>query len=759
VTTPRDAAPAPGAVDPKLQPPPVRGDVVARERLIRRLLVPGDSLVVTIIAPAGYGKTTLLAQWGARETRPVAWVTVDAMDADPHALFEAIATSTHRAVGLPGEILDLFGHGGASTLSTAVPRLASALHALPDPLILMLDDLHRIGRSSSIDALGALIAYQPPHVTVAVGSRDDAGLPVARLRAAGRLLELTEADLALDETESLDAIGRLDRSIGRAEGREIHRLTEGWPAAIYLATRAQRARRTTGADEDSADPPRIRRSVGAYLDDELLAGKDGGTRDFLVQTAILERMTGGLCDAVVLGTGSGERLHRLSATHHLVTPLDNEGHWYRYHTLMRTHLLELLERESAEVDRTVLHHRAADWLSAHDMEAAAIDHLFAAGDRDGAARLISAAALTTYRDGRAATVDRWLEQLDDVQLRRHPDVAAVAALTNLLQGHHRIVDRLAGLMARATYAAERTPEAEWYEAAGATIRALMARDGLAAAVEDAREAARRDAGPWRPIAMVVLGAILAASGAVDEADRVLEDAAEVAASQGADRARTTALAQRALIASERDEWVAAGSLAEQAVASADRTGARHDVTNALAAVAAARIAVRRGRVVDARRHLANLQAMSTTLSVAAPWLSVRILIEATRAHLALSDPAGARTTLRHAEDIVGERPDLGGVAAEVATMRQRIRSLPPGPGGASTLTAAEIRVLQLLPTYLSVPEIAARLVVSSNTIRTQVQSIYGKLGATSRAEAVGRAVEFGLLEPLPILAPEGFTTS
>jgi LuxR family maltose regulon positive regulatory protein len=115
--------------------------------------------------------------------------------------------------------------------------------------------------------------------------------------------------------------------------------------------------------------------------------------------------------------------------------------------------------------------------------------------------------------------------------------------------------------------------------------------------------------------------------------------------------------------------------------------------------------------------------------------------------------------LRHAEDIVGERPDLGGVAAEVATMRQRIRSLPPGPGGASTLTAAEIRVLQLLPTYLSVPEIAARLVVSSNTIRTQVQSIYGKLGATSRAEAVGRAVEFGLLEPLPILAPEGFTTS
>jgi LuxR family maltose regulon positive regulatory protein len=190
-----------------------------------------------------------------------------------------------------------------------------------------------------------------------------------------------------------------------------------------------------------------------------------------------------------------------------------------------------------------------------------------------------------------------------------------------------------------------------------------------------------------------------------------------------------------------------------------RLGLRDNVLVALAFAAAARVAIRRGDVAGARRHLAGLQDAGTSLSVSAPWLSVTALLEGSRAHLALSDPAGARASLRHAEDILAHRPDMGPLADEVALLRQRIRALPPGPGGASTLTPAEIRVLRLLPTYLSVPEIADRLTVSSNTIRTQVQSIYGKLGATSRTEAVERAIEYGLLEPLPVLAIGGLTSS
>jgi LuxR family maltose regulon positive regulatory protein len=574
----------------------------------------------------------------------------------------------------------------------------------------------------------------------------------------GRLLEFSEVDLALDEKESLRAVELLDRTVTRREHRAIHRLTEGWPAALYLTIRAKRAVRVGhGGDDLVREVSDIRPDLGAYLDAELLASQDRRTRDFLRQTAILEVMTGELCDAVVQTTGSGTLLHRLSTTHHLVTPLDPEGRWYRYHALMRTHLLELSAREG--VDTAALHHRAAAWLAAHGMEAAAIDHLFAAGDRDAAARLISEVALTTYRDGRMTTVESWLEQLDDTDLERHPYIAAVAAMANLLQGRHRAVDRLADLMSRADYTDGHSLEAGWYESARATIRAFMARDGLTAAIEDARRAAAAARGPWRPISFVVLGAILATNGAVEEADLILAEADARAETFGADRSRVTALALRALIASDRDEWRTAADLSRQAVELAERTGPRLDLTNALAAVVAARMSTRRGRADEARRYLATLQATSTTLSVAAPWLSVRVLLEASRAHLAVSDPAGARATLRHAEDILALRPNLGNLTTEAATMRQRIRSLPPGPGGASTLTAAEIRVLHLLPTYLSVPEIADRLVVSSNTIRTQVQSIYGKLGATSRAEAIGRAIEFGLLEPLPILAPEGFTSS
>ena len=174
---------------------------------------------------------------------------------------------------------------------------------------------------------------------------------------------------------------------------------------------------------------------------------------------------------------------------------------------------------------------------------------------------------------------------------------------------------------------------------------------------------------------------------------------------------------------------------------------------------AARIAVHRGELAEARRQMAAFQVVRTTLGAAASWISVRCLLEAARTHLALADPAGARSCLQQAEDILVRRPHLGRLGPEVAELRDRIRSLPPGPGGTSTLTPAEIRVLRLLPTYLTAAEMAERLYVTPNTVRTQIQALYGKLGATSRAEAVEAAIEIGLLEPLPVLAEGRITSS
>ena len=288
------------------------------------------------------------------------------------------------------------------------------------------------------------------------------------------------------------------------------------------------------------------------------------------------------------------------------------------------------------------------------------------------------------------------------------------------------------------------------------MRALMARDGLEAAADEARDAVASGTrlSAWRPQSLAALGAILVVLGDRTEGEATLAEAASAAQALGGLRAVVFATSWRALSAIEREDWSTADVLSRQSAEAAARD-ARTTPTAIAAArsVVAARIAVHRGELAEARRQMATFQVARAALGEATSWISVRCLLEAARAHLALADPAGARSCLQHAGDILVRRPHLGRLGAEVAELRERIRSLPPGPGGTSTLTPAEVRVLRLLPTYLTAAEMAERLYVTPNTVRTQIQALYGKLGATSRAEAVEAAIEIGLLEPLPVLGP------
>jgi LuxR family maltose regulon positive regulatory protein len=347
----------------------------------------------------------------------------------------------------------------------------------------------------------------------------------------------------------------------------------------------------------------------------------------------------------------------------------------------------------------------------------------------------------------------WLGQLDEATLRRHPYVATIGAWVHLLAGRPEAADRMAAQMEAGRYDGERPEGAASFEAARALVRACMGKSGLQAAVADAKEAVDLEPAwsPWRPTCLSVYGSVLAVAGDLDQADEVLRETIAVAPGMGAFPALVTASAGRALLAIERDDWLAADALVREGLRFASHAAYSHDVTESFLAAVAARVAVRRNRLDEARRYLAGFQVTRTMLTTAMSWFSVRYLLEAVRAYLALADPAGARTLLQQAEDIVRSRPGLGRLPEEAAMLRARMRNLPLGAAGASTLTMAEIRVLRLLPTYLSVPEIAERLFVAPSTIRTQVQAIYGKLGATSRAEAVERAIDAGLLEPVPVL--------
>jgi LuxR family maltose regulon positive regulatory protein len=470
-------------------------------------------------------------------------------------------------------------------------------------------------------------------------------------------------------------------------------------------------------------------------------------------------MSADLCDAVVDGTGSDRILRDLAATNQLVVPLDAHGGWFRYHTLLREHLLAMLERDRVSADD--LNRRAAAWYAANGMPEMAVDHLFAASDPEAAAAQACVIVPRLFREGREATFARWLIQLDDDCLRRQPFLAAMGAWMYTIRGGAGEADRMIDLMTGAEYGDTRPSGAEAYEEARASVRALSGRDGLDAALGQARLAvdASDRRSPWRPQSLAVLGAILVVLGDRDQGEAILAEAATSAQPMGAVRALVFADAWRALSAIEREDWPTAATLSRQSAATAVRARFDPDAIAAVWSVVAARVAIHRGELAEARRQMATFQMARPALGPATGWLSVRSLLEGARTHLALADPAGARSCLQQVADILVLRPRLGPLAEEAARLRDRIRSLPPGPGGTSTLTPAEVRVLRLLPTYLTAAEMADRLYVTPNTVRTQIQALYGKLGATSRAEAVEAAIEIGLLEPLPVLAPGRITSS
>ena len=251
----------------------------------------------------------------------------------------------------------------------------------------------------------------------------------------------------------------------------------------------------------------------------------------------------------------------------------------------------------------------------------------------------------------------------------------------------------------------------------------------------------------------MLSFALFTNGDREAGDAAIADALAAARSARHEALMYCILGHRALRAVDQGNWAAAVSLMDEA----RDTGASLLVAGFLASIpsviAGIRILVHRGEVEAARRELARAVSLRPAMGVDAPAVSVIFLLGLTRAHLAVADAAGARTLLRQAEDIIRRRPDLGVLPAEVADLRASIASLPAGFSGASTLTAAELRVLPMLPYYLSFKEIGQRLGVKGTTVKTHALSIYGKLGASSRSEAVDLAVEAGLLEPFPATGP------
>ena len=335
--------------------------MVARTALVERLLTASGGAVVCVVAPPGYGKTTLLAQWAQRKGGRVGWLTVDPHDNDPAVLLTYLAVALDRVASIEPETFKILASPSAHVPPAVVPRLAAAMSATTEPVALVLDHVELLDNRQCLDALAQLALQLAGDSQLALASRTQPRLPLGRLRGQGRLMEVGAAALAMDSSEARALLEGAEVRLPGEDAAELHRRTEGWPVGLYLAALAlQAAGPTPDTPAAAVAFAGDDRFVVDYLNAELLAQLPARQVSFLTRTAVLDRMCGPLCDAVLDTTGSATVLESLAGSNLLLVPLDRRREWYRYHHLFRDLLgAELGRREPELVPE--LHRRAAAW--------------------------------------------------------------------------------------------------------------------------------------------------------------------------------------------------------------------------------------------------------------------------------------------------------------------------------------------------------------------------------------------------------------
>jgi LuxR family maltose regulon positive regulatory protein len=442
----------------KLYLPRPQPGFVPRPRLVQAL---GQGLArgrVLVCAPAGFGKTSLLADWAGRDGRPVAWLGLDAGDNDPARFWRyAIAALERARPGLGGPLGPLLGPPAPRSFEGVVTTLVNELARRPggdanrSQVLLVLDDYHLIDSPAVHESVAFLAENLPPGLLLVMSGRADPPLPLARLRARGQLAELRAADLRFTAQEAAALLAGAGRGLPDTAVAALTARTEGWAAGLQLAALSLRGQ---------ADPAGFvaafsgsHRYVLDYLADEVLDGQTGAVRAFLLETSVLERLSGGLCDAVTGRGGSQALLEDIERAGLFLVPLDEVRGWWRYHQLFADLLRARLAREQpARVPE--LHRAAAAWSDDHDLGDDAVRHALAAGDPAWAAQLAERYVGTLLRRGEGATLRRWLSALPTGLLGGRPRLCVARAFIAVVGGQVEAAETLLDDAERAFAAAD-----------------------------------------------------------------------------------------------------------------------------------------------------------------------------------------------------------------------------------------------------------------------------------------------------------------
>jgi LuxR family maltose regulon positive regulatory protein len=710
---------------------------------VERLRPQAGVKLTVVAAPAGSGKTTLLGAWLEAEAgrRPVAWVTLDDGDNDAVVLWSHILEALGRvcpdlAVSPLPQVV-----GSARIISAVLPRLVNELVEQGD-VALVLDDFHRLSTGVSRDSIAWLVDHAPSSFQLVLGTRSEPALGLGLIRAHGELVEIRAHELGFtpDEAESL-LNGSLELDLAREEIDVLVERTEGWPAGLYLAGLS-----LAGVVDRKAFVNTFggsSRTVIDFLASEVLEAHDPATQTLMLRSSILERFCGPLCDDVLEQDGSGRRLDELSRTNLFLIPLDDRDTWYRFHHLFRQLLRVELEHREPELAPT-LHRRAYAWHREHGSIDEAVAHGLEAAAFAETGELIAARWLDHVNVGRYETVYAWVDRLPADLLHASPPLLHVKAWVATHTGRREEA-------AHAMAVAERLPDLDRgplpdgtgsVEGGLAVLRAAFPWDDVGAGYASALRAAELEQpeSPFWPLVCYSRGWGHFFVGEFTEADPWFAAAADVGMRAGHGPVACIAPGYRSLIAAELGDVDRQTFFADQAMQIMYELGleelCRGDVGISFGVSLAAR-----GELTAAAAELeycvGNLRAFGHPIYLA------NALIRQIPVLRALGDTAAAATAIAEARATVDSCPDPGILEVRLAALERYplTRSAEKG----TALSERELSVLRALAGPLSQRDIGRELYLSHNTIHSHTRSIYRKLGASSRAEALQLARERGLI--------------
>ena len=430
----------------KLHMPGPRPGLVPRPRLLARLDEGLGRGLVLVCGPAGYGKTVLLTDWARRGEVPAAWLSLDAADNDPARFWRhAVAALDRARPGIDDRLGPLLGPPAPSSFQGLVTALINDLAA--DQALLVLDDYHLISARQVHESLAFLVEHRPAGICVVLASRSDPPLPLARLRARGQLTEIRAAELRFTPAEAGELLQHAASALPDASVAALAARTEGWAAGLQLAALSLR-----GHDDAASFVAAFtgsHRYVLDYLAEEVLERQDEHLRTFLLETSVLDRLSGPLCDAVTGREGSQALLEQTERAGLFLIPLDEVRGWWRYHHLFADLLRARLHQEQPG-RLAQLHRNAAAWCQEHGLADDAIGHAAAAGEMLWAARIIEQHFDLVHRiQGEAATIDRWLSVLPADVVRSRPRLLLAQAHMAADSGHPEVVAPLLDAVDRA----------------------------------------------------------------------------------------------------------------------------------------------------------------------------------------------------------------------------------------------------------------------------------------------------------------------